>query len=181
MLKLTDQYLFLSKEIELSDISVAQATRDIPNPCSSGHARLQDLGNMFVASYWCRPCISFVLTIICNLDDIKGSKCMSARRANDKFGLTLTYILLTPESGTYLGTHSPSFWILVPDNWRDTQAAALGGVGWSTVCLAKSDPDALALEGRSGDPITMTKNPVSIVVYGGATATGLIAIQILRF
>lgn len=65
----------------------------------------------------------------------------------------------------------------VPEDWTDIHAAALGGVGWSTVCLAMSDPDALALECRPGD--SMNKS-IPVIVYGGATATGLIATQILK-
>ncbi|KAL9087507.1 MAG: hypothetical protein Q9165_006618 [Trypethelium subeluteriae] len=65
----------------------------------------------------------------------------------------------------------------VPDQWDDLQAAALGGVGWGTVALAMSDPDALALEALPSMPTT-EKEPV--LVYGGATATGTMACQLLK-
>lgn len=65
----------------------------------------------------------------------------------------------------------------VPEDWTDTQAAALGGVGWSTVCLSMSDPEALGLEGRPRKPV---EKPAPVIVYGGATATGLMAIQLLK-
>lgn len=65
----------------------------------------------------------------------------------------------------------------VPDQWSDLQGAALGGVGWSTVGLAMSGSDALALPGRPSMPAG-EKRPV--LVYGGGTATGTMAIQILR-
>lgn len=65
----------------------------------------------------------------------------------------------------------------VPDQWSDLQGAALGGVGWSTVGLAMSGGDALALPGRPSVPAEK-KQP--ILVYGGGTATGTMAIQILR-
>lgn len=65
----------------------------------------------------------------------------------------------------------------VPDQWSDVSAAALGGVGWSTVGLAMSSSDALALPGRPSMPAEMNQ---AILVYGGGTATGTMAIQMLR-
>jgi len=65
----------------------------------------------------------------------------------------------------------------VPDSWTDTQAAALGAVGWGTACLALSDPEALALAGLPSKPV---EKHIPVLVYGGATATGLIAIQLLK-
>lgn len=65
----------------------------------------------------------------------------------------------------------------VPDEWDDLQGAALGGVGWSTACLAISHPEALALDGLPSKP-TESKYPV--LVYGGATATGTMATQLLK-
>jgi NADPH:quinone reductase-like Zn-dependent oxidoreductase len=64
----------------------------------------------------------------------------------------------------------------VPDHWSDLQGAALGGVGWSTVCLAVADPDALALVGTPSKPI---QKPLPVLVYGGSTATGTLACQLL--
>jgi NADPH:quinone reductase-like Zn-dependent oxidoreductase len=65
----------------------------------------------------------------------------------------------------------------VPDQWGDVQAAALGGVGWSTIGLAMSSSDSLALPGRPSKP---TEERLAILVYGGGTATGTMAIQMLR-
>lgn len=65
----------------------------------------------------------------------------------------------------------------VPKNWSDTQAAALGAIGWCTACLAISDPAALNLKGMPSRP---TEKPSPVLVYGGATATGLMAIQMLN-
>ncbi|RYP18464.1 hypothetical protein DL765_003918 [Monosporascus sp. GIB2] len=64
----------------------------------------------------------------------------------------------------------------VPSYWSDLQAAALGGVGWSTLCLAFSDPEALSLQGTPSKPV---EKKVPILVYGGATATGTLACQLL--
>lgn len=65
----------------------------------------------------------------------------------------------------------------VPDDWSDTQAAALGAIGWGTVCMAVSDPEALNLAGLPSKPV---EKPIPVLVYGGATATGIMAIQILK-
>jgi NADPH:quinone reductase-like Zn-dependent oxidoreductase len=65
----------------------------------------------------------------------------------------------------------------VPGPWSDLQAAAVGSIGWGTVGLAISDPDALGLQGLPSLPSTK-KEPV--LVYGGATASGAMACQLLR-
>lgn len=65
----------------------------------------------------------------------------------------------------------------VPDQWSDLQGAALGGVGWSTAGLAISSSDALALPGHPSMPAGEKQ---TILVYGGGTATGTMAIQMLR-
>lgn len=65
----------------------------------------------------------------------------------------------------------------VPDGWSDMQGAALGAIGWGTVCMAMSDPEALNLDGLPSRPTTK-KFPV--LIYDGATATGLMAIQMLK-
>lgn len=65
----------------------------------------------------------------------------------------------------------------VPSEWSDIQAAALGAVGWGTSCLSLSDLDALGLTGIPSRPVE-TRRP--ILVYGGATSTGLMALQLLK-
>lgn len=65
----------------------------------------------------------------------------------------------------------------VPDPWNDLQAAAVGSVSWGTVGSAISDPDALGLRGLPSLP-SAKKEPV--LVYGGATASGTMACQLLR-
>ncbi|CAM1501810.1 Fc.00g037940.m01.CDS01 [Cosmosporella sp. VM-42] len=67
----------------------------------------------------------------------------------------------------------------VPDEWSDIQAAALGGIGWSTTAMAFGDPEALNLAGRPSKPIP-SENHIPVLVYGGATSTGIIAIQVLK-
>lgn len=64
-----------------------------------------------------------------------------------------------------------------PSAWSDTQAAALGAIGWGTACLAISDPGALNLPGLPSKPVEKT---IPVLVYGGATATGIMAIQMLK-
>lgn len=66
--------------------------------------------------------------------------------------------------------------VRVPGSWDDLQGAAFGGVGWSTLSMAFSDPDALALSGTFDSPVEK-RQPV--LVYGGATATGTLACQLL--
>ncbi|RYP50276.1 hypothetical protein DL768_004170 [Monosporascus sp. mg162] len=65
----------------------------------------------------------------------------------------------------------------VPETWTDLQGAALGGVGWGTVGLALFRPDALGLYGRPSKP---TEKNEPVLVYGGATATGTMACQVLK-
>ncbi len=65
----------------------------------------------------------------------------------------------------------------IPDEWSDTQAAALGAIGWGTVCMGVSDPEALNLAGLPSKPV---EKPLPVLVYGGATATGIMAIQMLK-
>ncbi|CAG8974767.1 hypothetical protein HYALB_00000379 [Hymenoscyphus albidus] len=70
----------------------------------------------------------------------------------------------------------------IPAGWSDLEGAALGGIGWATVGLAFCDADALALQGRPSAPVEPTANgkKVPILVYGGATATGTMAVQLLN-
>jgi len=65
----------------------------------------------------------------------------------------------------------------VPDDWSDLQGAALGGVGWSTVGLAMSHPDAMDLTGLPSCPCDKMR---PVLVYGGGTATGTMACQLLK-
>ncbi|KAI0199878.1 putative alcohol dehydrogenase [Astrocystis sublimbata] len=67
--------------------------------------------------------------------------------------------------------------VRVPPTWNDLQGAALGGIGWGTVALALSDKDALDLQGSPSKP---ADTPLPVVVYGGATATGTMACQLLQ-
>lgn len=63
----------------------------------------------------------------------------------------------------------------MPEAWNDLQGAALGGIGWGTVAAAMHC-DALALEGFPSTPAR--SEPV--LVYGGGTATGTMACQLLK-
>lgn len=65
----------------------------------------------------------------------------------------------------------------VPDTWSDLQGAALGAIGWGTSCLAMADREALNLQGTPSCP---AEKALPVLVYGGATATGILAIQMLK-
>lgn len=67
----------------------------------------------------------------------------------------------------------------VPDAWSDLDGAALGGVGWATVALAMEH--SLQLTGLPSKPAPLRPDGsrVPVLVYGGATATGTMACQIL--
>nr|A0A0C6DWS6.1 RecName: Full=Trans-enoyl reductase bet3; AltName: Full=Betaenone biosynthesis cluster protein 3 [Neocamarosporium betae]BAQ25464.1 zinc-binding dehydrogenase family protein [Neocamarosporium betae] len=65
----------------------------------------------------------------------------------------------------------------IPDAISNIQAAAIGAIGWGTAALAMSDPTALNLPGTPSKPDARS---LPVLVYGGATATGIIAIQMLK-
>lgn len=68
----------------------------------------------------------------------------------------------------------------VPDSWSDLDAAALGGIGWGTLGLAFYD--SLKLTGRPSSPASVGRDgkKVPVLVYGGATATGTMACQLMK-
>lgn len=92
---------------------------------------------------------------------------------------TFPYIPGTPDNGAFAQWIAVDWRLLLrlPDSMDDLEGAALGGVGWGTAGLALYDPEALGLTGRPSKPVD-TKEP--ILVYGGATASGTIAMQLLR-
>ncbi|KAF2182986.1 GroES-like protein [Zopfia rhizophila CBS 207.26] len=69
--------------------------------------------------------------------------------------------------------------VRIPDSWTDEQAAALGGIGWG--CLGMALWDTLGLTGTPSKPIQeVGGKKVPVLVYGGATATGTMACQLLN-
>ncbi|KEY72633.1 hypothetical protein S7711_06267 [Stachybotrys chartarum IBT 7711] len=75
----------------------------------------------------------------------------------------------------YLRTR-PELLLRVPPNLSMQQAATLG-VGLMTNIMAFWDTSALAL---TATPKSPAEKPFPVVVYGGSTATGTLAIQLLR-
>ncbi|KAL8383418.1 hypothetical protein RB595_006936 [Gaeumannomyces hyphopodioides] len=70
--------------------------------------------------------------------------------------------------------------VRVPASWSgDLEPAALGGVGWATVALAMEH--SLRLKGTPSNPEPALPNGSKrpVLVYGGATATGTMACQLL--
>ncbi|KAH3945414.1 trans-enoyl reductase sthE [Parastagonospora nodorum] len=65
----------------------------------------------------------------------------------------------------------------IPDGVSNLQAAGIGAIGWGTAALAISDPAALDLPGLPSRP---DSRGLPVLVYGGATATGIMAIQMLK-
>jgi NADPH:quinone reductase-like Zn-dependent oxidoreductase len=70
----------------------------------------------------------------------------------------------------------PELLLRVPPDLPMEQAATLG-VGLMTNVMAIWDPSALAL---TATPESPTEKPFPVLVYGGSTATGTLAIQLLR-
>lgn len=69
--------------------------------------------------------------------------------------------------------------VQVPGTWSDLEGAALGGIGWATVALAMEDSLGLTGLPSRPEPERPDGSRVPVLVYGGATATGTIACQIL--
>lgn len=67
----------------------------------------------------------------------------------------------------------------IPDDMAWEEAAAVGGVGHSTVALALWT-SCIALKGTPQRPYAGDDADRHVLVYGGSTATGTAAIQILR-
>ncbi|RYP01996.1 hypothetical protein DL764_006001 [Monosporascus ibericus] len=65
----------------------------------------------------------------------------------------------------------------IPDGMTSLRAAAIGAIGWGTAALTISDPAALNLPGLPSKP---AEKRLPVLVYGGATATGIMAIQMLK-
>ena len=63
----------------------------------------------------------------------------------------------------------------VPDNFSDEEAATMG-VGIITAGIALFDTVALGLP----SPTSPAKEPIPVLIYGGSTATGAIAIQLAK-
>jgi NADPH:quinone reductase-like Zn-dependent oxidoreductase len=63
----------------------------------------------------------------------------------------------------------------IPENWSFEQAACLGGSGPSTIGLALFK--SLKVPGTPNCP---AEKPVDVLVYGGSSATGTLAIQLLK-
>ncbi|KAI0199476.1 alcohol dehydrogenase GroES-like domain-containing protein [Astrocystis sublimbata] len=70
--------------------------------------------------------------------------------------------------------------VRLPESWSYCDAAALGGVSWGTVALAMED--SLKLTGLPSKPAAVRADGtrIPVLVYGGATATGTMACQLLE-
>jgi NADPH:quinone reductase-like Zn-dependent oxidoreductase len=107
--------------------------------------------------------------------DTTGTKLQIGTRV---CGTTFAYNPDDPHNGAFAERVVADARLLlkVPDDWSDLQGASLGGIVWGTVSLAFSDPEALALEGTPSEPV---EKKLPVLVYGGATALGTMACQLL--
>ncbi|KAI1372087.1 zinc-binding dehydrogenase [Hypoxylon crocopeplum] len=96
------------------------------------------------------------------------------RSANGAFA---EFVRVRASSLLFVPPHS-----LSPDKSTNTisllEAATLG-TAISTCILALWSPDALGLQGTPDNPMVSEK-PTPVLVYGGSTATGTIALQLLK-
>jgi NADPH:quinone reductase-like Zn-dependent oxidoreductase len=94
-------------------------------------------------------------------------------------GALFPYIPDDPGNGSFAQycTVDSRLLVRVPDHWNDLQAASVG-VAWSTISLALSDENSLALQGLPTKPKHEAGDVV--LVYGGATASGTFAMQMLK-
>ncbi len=114
----------------------------------------------------------------CGIVETAGSSALF-RRGDRVCGAEFPYRPDNPLNGAfsqYMVVDSRHM-LRIPDEWSDTQAAALGAIGWGTACLAFTDPEGLNLPGLPSKPV---EKPIPVLVYGGATATGILAIQMLK-
>ncbi|GAB1212293.1 hypothetical protein ATERTT37_001431 [Aspergillus terreus] len=68
--------------------------------------------------------------------------------------------------------------IQLPGGFEDGAGAALGGTSFATLRLALWD--SLRLEGTPTNPLDPTQGARHVLVYGGSTATGTMALQLLK-
>ncbi|KAJ5634293.1 hypothetical protein N7528_002135 [Penicillium herquei] len=82
-----------------------------------------------------------------------------------------------PESGAYCEyvRAEPDFTFHIPDEMSFTSAAAISGTGIATLGVALYW--SLQLQGTLDQPAT---NPEYVLVYGGSSTTGLLAIQMVK-
>lgn len=114
----------------------------------------------------------------CGIIEVAGSFARF-RPGNRVCGAEFPYRRDNPRNGAfsqYMVVDSRHM-LRVPNDWSDTQGGALGAIGWGTACLAISDPEALNLPGLPSMPV---EKSIPVLVYGGATATGIMAIQMLK-
>ena len=114
----------------------------------------------------------------CGIVEVAGSSSIVAKGVR-VCGADFPYRRNNPYNGAFAeyAVADSRHVLRVPEDWSDTQAAALGAIGWGTACLSISDPGALNLKGLPSSP---EEKPVPVLIYGGATATGIMAIQMLK-
>lgn len=78
----------------------------------------------------------------------------------------------------YVNAHADLVSRIPPALYSDIEGAAIGGTAFSTLRLALWD--SLGLTGTPSEPLPATAPKIPVLIYGGSTATGTMALQLAK-